>query len=134
MLHSLLDVTFNEEHWPLWKEHAPENMAALRRVTLNLLRQERSHTISLRQKGRICSLDEGYLLIVVLSTRPLSRQSRTTASIRLATISQVQRSRNFARAFSLGILRKSLLFRGEILKFEHKTQSPIASPYLARTC
>ena len=64
-LHWSLDVTFNEDRSRIRKEHAPENMAALRRVALNLLRQAQSHTISLRQKRLLCSLDESYLLTVL---------------------------------------------------------------------
>jgi predicted transposase YbfD/YdcC len=64
-LHWSLDVTFNEDRSRIRKEHAPENMAALRRVALNLLRQKRSHTLSLRQKRLLCSLDESYLLTVI---------------------------------------------------------------------
>lgn len=61
-LHWLLDVTFNEDRSRIRKENAPENMAALRRLALNQLRQERSKPISLRQKRLLCSLDEDYLL------------------------------------------------------------------------
>jgi predicted transposase YbfD/YdcC len=64
-LHWSLDVTFNEDRSRIRKDHAPENMAALRRVALNLLRQEHSHPISLRQKRLLCSLDERYLLTVL---------------------------------------------------------------------
>ncbi len=49
-LHWSLDVTFNEDRCRIRKEHAPENVAALRHVALNLLRQEHSHHMSLRQK------------------------------------------------------------------------------------
>jgi predicted transposase YbfD/YdcC len=64
-LHWSLDVTFNEDRSRIRKEHAPENMAALRRLALNLLRQEQSHMVSLRQKRLLCSLDEHYLLTVL---------------------------------------------------------------------
>jgi len=64
-LHWSLDVTFNEDRCRIRKEHAPENLAALRHVALNLLRQEHSHHISLRQKRLVCSLDEHYLLTVL---------------------------------------------------------------------
>jgi len=47
------------------KEHTPENMAAVRHVALNLLRQEHSHQMSLRQKRLLCGLDESYLLTVL---------------------------------------------------------------------
>jgi len=61
-LHWSLDVTFNEDRSRIRKDHAAENMASLRHVTLNLLRQDQSHHISLRQKRLVCSLDESYLL------------------------------------------------------------------------
>jgi predicted transposase YbfD/YdcC len=47
-LHWSLDVTFNEDRCRIRKEHAPENIAAVRHIALNLLRQEHSHPISLR--------------------------------------------------------------------------------------
>jgi len=43
-----LDVTFNEDRCRIRKEYAPENMAAVRHIALNLLRQEHLHHISLR--------------------------------------------------------------------------------------
>ena len=64
-LHWSLDVTFNEDRSRIRKDYAGENIAALRRVALNLLRQEPSHQISLRQKRLLCSLDERYLLTVI---------------------------------------------------------------------
>jgi predicted transposase YbfD/YdcC len=67
-LHWSLDVTFNEDRSRIRKDHAPEHMAALRRVALNLLRQEPAHPISMRQKRLLCSLDERYLLTVLSGT------------------------------------------------------------------
>ena len=64
-LHWSLDVMFDEDRCRIWKEHAPENIAAVRHIALNLLRQEYSHQISLRQKRPLCSLDEDYLLMVL---------------------------------------------------------------------
>ena len=64
-LHWSLDVTFNEDRSRIRKDYAVENIAALRRVALNLLRQEPSHQSSLRQKRLFCSLDESYLLTVI---------------------------------------------------------------------
>ena len=64
-LHWSLDVTFNEDRSRIRKDHAAENMASLRRVALNLLRQEPSRQISLQQKRLLCSLDESYLLTVI---------------------------------------------------------------------
>jgi predicted transposase YbfD/YdcC len=64
-LHWSLDVTFNEDCCRIRKEHAPENMVALRHITLNLLRHEHSQHLSLRRKRLLCGLDEHYLLTVL---------------------------------------------------------------------
>ena len=64
-LHWSLDVTFNEDRSRIRKDYAPENMAAVRHVALNLLRQEQSQHKSLRQKRLLCGLDEHYLLTVL---------------------------------------------------------------------
>ena len=64
-LHWSLDVTFNEDHCRIRKDYAAENMVAVRHITLNLLRQEHSHRLSLRQKRLLCGLDEHYLLTVL---------------------------------------------------------------------
>jgi predicted transposase YbfD/YdcC len=66
-LHWSLDVTFNEDRCRIRKDHAAENMVALRHIALNLLRQESSRRLSLRQKRLLCSLDEDYLLTVIAS-------------------------------------------------------------------
>ena len=63
--HWSLDVTFNEDRCRIRKDHAAENMVALRHIALNLLRQEHSHRLSLRQKRLLCGLDEHYLLTVL---------------------------------------------------------------------
>jgi predicted transposase YbfD/YdcC len=64
-LHWSLDVTFNEDRCRIRKDHAAENMVAVRHIALNLLRQEHSHRRSLRQKRLLCGLDEHYLLTVL---------------------------------------------------------------------
>ena len=46
-LHWSLDVTFNEDRCRIRKDHAAENMVALRHIALNLLRQEHSHRLRL---------------------------------------------------------------------------------------
>ena len=64
-LHWSLDVTCNEDRCRIRKDHAPENVTAARHMALNLLRQEHSHRLSLRQKRLFCGLDEHYLLMVL---------------------------------------------------------------------
>ena len=63
--HWSLEVTFNEDRCRIRKDHAAENMVALRHMALNLLRQESSRRLSLRQKRLFCGLDEHYLLTVI---------------------------------------------------------------------
>jgi predicted transposase YbfD/YdcC len=64
-LHWSLDVTFNEDRCRIRKDHAAENMVALRHVALNLLRQEHAQPMSIRRKRLRCSLDEHYLLTII---------------------------------------------------------------------
>ena len=47
------------------KDYAPENVTAVRYITLNLLRQEHTRHISLRQKRLLCSFHEHSLLTVL---------------------------------------------------------------------
>ena len=57
-LHWSLDVTCNEDRCRIRKDHAPANIAAVRHIALNLLRQEHTHQMSLRQKRLLWRLDE----------------------------------------------------------------------------
>jgi hypothetical protein len=63
--HWSLDGTFNEDRCRIRKDHASENMVALRHSALNLRRQEQGQPISLRRKRLLCSLDEHSLLTVL---------------------------------------------------------------------
>ena len=60
-LHWVLDVTFGEDHSRIRKENAPENMAILRHLSLNLLRQERSANVGVKIKRSRAGWDEAYL-------------------------------------------------------------------------
>lgn len=59
-LHWSLDVIFNEDRSRICKDHAPANMASLRRLALNQLQQDKTKPISLMQRRLLCSLDENY--------------------------------------------------------------------------
>ena len=63
-VHWVLDVTFNEDASRIRTDHAPQNMAVLRHITLNLLRQEPSRG-SLKTKRFRCALSEDYLAQVL---------------------------------------------------------------------
>jgi len=41
-LHWVLDVALNEDHSRVRKDHAPENLAVIRHIALNLLKQEKT--------------------------------------------------------------------------------------------
>lgn len=70
-LHWVLDVTFGEDACRIRTGNAPENLALLKRWSLNLLNQERSFKRSTRQKAKRASMDVGYLLKVLEASIPL---------------------------------------------------------------
>ena len=63
-VHWALDVAFQEDASRIRTDHAPQNMAVLRHITLNLLRQEPSRG-SLKTKRFRCALSEDYLAQVL---------------------------------------------------------------------
>ena len=69
-LHWVLDVTFGEDASRIRTGYAPENVALLKRWSINLLNQETSFKRSTRQKSRRASMDEGYLLKVLIASIP----------------------------------------------------------------
>jgi predicted transposase YbfD/YdcC len=64
-LHWVLDVTFNEDDCRIRTDNAPQNMAVLRHMALNLLKQEQSTKRSLRGKRLKAGWDEKYLAKVL---------------------------------------------------------------------
>jgi len=64
-LHWVLDVTFREDDSRIRKGNAAQNMAVLRHMALNLLKQEQSTTRSLRGKRLKAGWDERYLVKVL---------------------------------------------------------------------
>ncbi|WP_039778929.1 ISAs1 family transposase [Acaryochloris sp. CCMEE 5410] len=70
-LHWVLDVTFGEDASRIRTGHAPENMAILKRWSINLLNQETSFKKSTRQKLKRASMDEAYMLKVLGASIPL---------------------------------------------------------------
>lgn len=71
-LHWVLDVTFNEDASRIRTAHAPQNMALLKRWSLNLLNQETSTKRSIRQKARRASMNEDYMIKVLQAAKPAS--------------------------------------------------------------
>jgi predicted transposase YbfD/YdcC len=64
-LHWVLDMGFREDESRIRKEHSPENVATLKHIALNLLKQERTTKVGIKSKRLKAGWDEGYLLKVL---------------------------------------------------------------------
>jgi len=64
-LHWCLDVIFREDDNRTRKGHAPENMAIMRKIALNVLRKEKTKKCGAKAKRLICAMDLDYLLKVI---------------------------------------------------------------------
>lgn len=64
-LHWVLDVAFNEDDSRIRKDHAPENLALIRHVALNLLRQDTSAKVGIKAKRLKAGWDNDYLLHIL---------------------------------------------------------------------
>lgn len=64
-LHWVLDVSFREDECRIRAENATENMATLRHMVLNLLKQEQSCKRGIKTKRLKAGWDESYLLKVL---------------------------------------------------------------------
>lgn len=66
-LHWVLDVSFNEDDSRIRIDNAPENLAIIRHIALNLLKQEKTLKVGLKNKRKNAGWDEKYLLKVLTS-------------------------------------------------------------------
>ena len=64
-LHWVLDIAFREDDSRIRNNHAPQNMAVLRHLALNLLKQETSAKVGIANKRKMAGWDNEYLLKVV---------------------------------------------------------------------
>ncbi len=64
-LHWCLDMVFREDDNRVRKGHAPENIAIMRKIALNVLRKEKSKKRGAKAKRLICAMDMDYLLKVI---------------------------------------------------------------------
>ena len=65
--HWVLDIAFREDESRVRKDHAPRNLALLRRLALNLLKQETSLKVGVKAKRLRAGWDAPYLLKVLCS-------------------------------------------------------------------
>ncbi|MEC4806357.1 MAG: ISAs1 family transposase [Jaaginema sp. PMC 1079.18] len=61
-VHWVLDVAFGEDACRVRKDHAPENLSVVRRLALNLLRQDRSTKTGIKGKRLKAGWDNDFLL------------------------------------------------------------------------
>ena len=66
-VHWILDVAFNEDGSRIRKDHAPENLALIRHIALNLLRQDTSTKAGTKAKRLKAGWDNDYLLDLLAS-------------------------------------------------------------------
>jgi predicted transposase YbfD/YdcC len=64
-LHWVLDIAFREDEARIRKNHAPQNMATLRHMALNLLKQQTSVKVGIAAKRKMAGWDNAYLLKVL---------------------------------------------------------------------
>ncbi len=64
-LHWVLDIAFREDESRVRKDHGAQNLATLRHIALNLLKQENTAKIGIKNKRLRAGWDERYLLRVL---------------------------------------------------------------------
>lgn len=65
-LHWVLDVDFNEDGSRIRKDNAPENLAVIRHIALNLLKQDKISSGSIKGRRKQAGWDNNYLLSLLL--------------------------------------------------------------------
>ena len=64
-VHWSLDVTFHEDDIRIYDRHGAENLATVRKIALNALKQEKTRKLSLKNKRALCAMKSEYLLQVL---------------------------------------------------------------------
>lgn len=59
-------MTLGEDECDIWQDHAPDNLAVLRKITLNLQCQEKGNKRGLKAKSRRAARDNDYLFRILL--------------------------------------------------------------------
>jgi len=74
-LHWSLDVSFREDHCQVRLGHAAENLALIRRIALNLLKQEQTHRNGIGCRRKTAGWDNQYLLKVLTADHHFLQKS-----------------------------------------------------------
>src|SRR5215210_4225584 len=69
-LHWVLDLAFHEDSSRVRADHAPENLAIIRHIALNLLRGDPTRRIGLKNSRFKAALNDTYLRSILLGPRP----------------------------------------------------------------
>lgn len=70
-LHWILDVAFNEDDCRIKKDNAPENLAIIRHIALNLLNQEKHLKKGIKRKRNLAGWDNEYLMEILTGINQL---------------------------------------------------------------
>ena len=68
-LHWVLDVAMRQDQTRIRIGHAPENLAILQHLALNLLKQERTEKLGIKNKRLAAGWDHDYLLRVIMGAK-----------------------------------------------------------------
>jgi predicted transposase YbfD/YdcC len=68
-LHWVLDVALNEDRSRIRKDHAPENLAFLRHIALNLLKQEKTAKGGIHAKQLQAAWNDDYFLKILAAAK-----------------------------------------------------------------
>lgn len=74
-LHWVLDVAFDEDHSTARRKNAAQNYALIRKVALNLLRQDKQNKVGIKCKRKMCGWDHDYMLRILRIRPPALTQS-----------------------------------------------------------
>ena len=72
-LHWSLDVSFREDHNQVHVGHAAKNLAVMRRIALNLIKQEKTNKQGVSCRRKIAGWDNNYLFKILTADRHLKR-------------------------------------------------------------
>lgn len=68
-LHWVLDVALHQDHSRIRTGHAPENLATLHHIALNLLKHEHTEKLGVKNKRLAAGWDHDYLLRVIMAAK-----------------------------------------------------------------